>query len=100
MQARGLSQFQISCWAATYFLVAFLTDVPMGAFADAISRRVAYVLGCALGAASFLTYFFAHHYLIFMIAAVIGGIADMLRNGAVDAWAVDALSDSGYSESM
>ena len=21
MQARGLSQFQISCWAATYFLV-------------------------------------------------------------------------------
>ncbi len=100
MQARGLSQFQISCWAATYFLVAFLTDVPMGAFADAISRRVAYVLGCGLGAASFLTYFFAHQYPLFILAAIIGGTGDMLRNGAVDAWAVDRLSHAGYTGSM
>lgn len=100
MQARGLTQFEISCWAATYFMVAFLTDVPMGAFADTISRRAAYVLGCGLGAASFLMYFFAYHYAVFIIAAIIGGTGDMLRNGAVDAWAVDTLSDAGYSGSM
>jgi MFS family permease len=100
MQARGLSQFQISCWAATYFLVAFLTDVPMGAFADAISRRVAYVLGCALGATSFMIYFCAHQYAFFIIAAIIGGTGDMLRNGAVDAWAVDRLTHAGYPGSM
>jgi MFS family permease len=96
MQARGLTQFEISCWAATYFMVAFLTDVPMGAFADTISRRLAYVLGCGLGAVSFLTYFFAHHYLIFIVAAVVGGLGDMLRNGAIDAWAVDTLGSAGY----
>ena len=100
MQARGLTQFEISCWAATYFIVAFLSDVPMGAFADTISRRVAYILGCGLGAISFLTYFVAHQYVIFIVAAVIGGVGDMLRNGAVDAWAVDTLSNAGYEGRM
>ncbi len=100
MQARGLDQFQISCWAATYFIVSFVSDVPMGAFADTVSRRFAYLFGCGLGAASFVTYFFAHQYFLFLLAAVIGGVGDMLRNGAIDAWAVDALAGSGHDGSM
>lgn len=100
MQARGLSQFEMNCWAATYFAVAFASDVPMGAFADAMGRRVAYVLGCTLGVASFLIYFLAHRYWIFLLAAVIGGVGDMMRNGAVDAWAVDAIASTGFSGSL
>jgi MFS family permease len=100
MQARGLSQFEMNCWAATYFAVAFASDVPMGAFADAMGRRVAYVLGCTLGVASFLIYFLAHQYWIFLLAALIGGVGDMMRNGAVDAWAVDAIASTGFSGSL
>lgn len=100
MHARGLTQFEINCWAATYFMVAFLTDVPMGAFADAIGRRIAYIMGCALGAVAFLIYFLSYHYVFFLIAAVISGTADMMRNGAVDAWAVDTLSDANYDGPM
>ena len=100
MQARGLSQFEMNCWAATYFVVAFASDVPMGAFADAMGRRVAYVLGCLLGVASFLIYFVALQYWIFLLAAVIGGVGDMMRNGAIDAWAVDQIASTGFSGSL
>ena len=100
MHARGLTQFEINCWAATYFMVAFLTDVPMGAFADAIGRRIAYIVGCSLGAVAFLIYFFSYHYIFFLIAAVISASADMMRNGAVDAWAVDMLSDANHEGPM
>jgi MFS family permease len=50
LRSRGLNQFQVNTVAGTYFLVTFLTDVPTGAFADAIGRRVSVVLGCALHA--------------------------------------------------
>src|SRR5689334_12709938 len=48
LHARGLDQFQINSVLAIYFAVTFLTDVPTGAFADALGRRRAFMLGCAL----------------------------------------------------
>lgn len=96
MSARGLSQFQINCVAATFFLVKFLTDIPTGAFADAVGRRVSYVTGCVLSAAAFMIYFYAFAYSTFLIGEIIDGVGSTLRNGAVDAWAVDALDQAGY----
>ena len=40
-----------------YFVVLFLTDVPTGAFADALGRRRSFVLGAALRVCAFLLYF-------------------------------------------
>src|SRR5258708_4780346 len=48
LRSRGLSQFEMSSVLATYFIVTFLTDVPTGAFADALGRRRSFILGCAL----------------------------------------------------
>ena len=48
LHARGLNQFEINSVLATYFVVLFLTDVPTGAFADALGRRRSFVLGAAL----------------------------------------------------
>ena len=42
---------------AVYFAVTFLLDVPTGAFADAIGRRLAFVLGCALRCLAFGLYY-------------------------------------------
>ena len=91
-----MNQFQVNTVAATYFLVTFLTDVPTGAFADAIGRRVSVVLGCALHAAAFMLYFYSYHYWHFILAEITDGVATTFGNGAIDAWAVDALDAAGF----
>ena len=53
LRSRGLDQLQINVVVAAYVLMTFLTDVPTGAFADAVGRRAAVVVGCSLHAAAF-----------------------------------------------
>jgi len=96
LHARGLNQFEINSVLAMYFVVLFLTDVPTGAFADALGRRRSFVLGAALRVCAFLLYFTAHHYWVFLIGESIDGIGTTFGNGAIDAWGVDALDDAGY----
>jgi MFS family permease len=96
LHTRGLNQFEINSVLATYFVVLFLTDVPTGAFADALGRRRSFVLGAALRVCAFLLYFTAHHYWVFLIGESIDGIGTTFGNGAIDAWGVDALDDAGY----
>jgi MFS family permease len=96
LRSRGLDQFEINSVLACYFVVMFLTDVPTGAFADAMGRRRSFVLGCATRVAAFTVYFFAHHFLVFVIAESIDGIGTTLCNGAIDAWGVDALDAAGF----
>jgi MFS family permease len=96
LKTRGLDQFEINSVLATYFVVLFLTDVPTGAFADALGRRRSFVLGAALRVCAFLLYFTAHHYWVFLIGESIDGIGTTFGNGAIDAWGVDALDDAGF----
>jgi MFS family permease len=96
LRARGLNQFQMNSVLATYFAVTFLTDVPTGAFADALGRRRSFVLGCMLRVTAFMVYFFAHAYPIFLVAEAIDGVGTTFCNGAIDAWGVDALDDAGF----
>lgn len=96
LQSRGLNQFQINSVLAVYFIVLFLTDIPTGAFADALGRRQSFVLGAVLRVAAFSMYFFAHQYWVFLIAESIDGIGTTFANGAVDAWGVDALDRAGF----
>jgi MFS family permease len=97
LRARGLNQFEMNSVLATYFVVTFLTDVPTGAFADALGRRRSFVLGCMLRLSAFMVYFFAHAYPIFLVAESIDGIGTTFCNGAIDAWGVDALDDAGFA---
>ncbi|MHB8381594.1 MAG: MFS transporter [Candidatus Binataceae bacterium] len=96
LQSRGLDQFQINMVTAVFVLITFLTDVPTGAFADAVGRRSAVVVGCALQAAAFLIYFLSHHYRYFIVAAAVAGLGTTFGNGPIDAWAVDALDAAGF----
>jgi MFS family permease len=98
LKARGLTQFQINSVLAVYFVVLFLTDVPTGAFADALGRRRSFLTGTALRVTAFIVYFFAHSYVVFLIAESIDGIGTTFCNGAIDAWGVDALDAAGYEE--
>jgi len=97
LRSRGLTQLEVNSVLATYFLMTFLTDVPTGAFADALSRRTAFVLGCGLRTFAFAMYFFSHHYLLFLVAESVDAIGTTFGNGAIDAWAVDALDTAGFT---
>ena len=96
LRARGLNQLQMNSVLATYFMVTFLTDVPTGAFADALGRRLSFMLGCALRTLAFTVYFFAHRYPMFLLGETIDGIGTTFCNGAIDAWGVDALDQAGF----
>src|SRR5438445_5403834 len=97
LRSRGLNQFEMNSVLATYFAVTFLTDVPTGAFADALGRRRSFMFGCALRATAFLVYFFAYHYPMFILGESIDGVGTTFCNGAIDAWGVDALDSAGYA---
>jgi MFS family permease len=96
LRARGLDQLQINVVVAAFVLMTFLTDVPTGAFADAVGRRAAVVVGCMLHAAAFLIYFLSHHYWYFIVAAAADGLGTTFGNGPIDAWAIDALDAAGF----
>src|SRR3984893_5572288 len=97
LRARGLNQFEMNSVLATYFAVTFLTDIPTGAFADALGRRRSFVLGCQIRVTAFMIYFFAHAYPSFLVAESIDGIGTTFCNGAIDAWGVDALDEAGFA---
>src|SRR5438309_1298828 len=96
LRARGLNQLQMNSVLATYFAVTFLTDVPTGAFADALGRRRSFMLGCALRTVGFIVYFFAYSYPMFLAGETIDGIGTTFCNGAIDAWGVDELDQAGF----
>lgn len=96
LRARGLDQFQINSVLAIYFIVTFLTDVPTGAFADAVGRRTAFMFSCASRTVAHALYFIAHSYVLFLIAEFIDGIGTTFGNGAIEAWAVDSLDAAGF----
>src|SRR4030095_12134732 len=96
LRARGLNQFESNSVLAVYFAVAFLFDVPTGAFADALGRRRSFVVGCLLRCLGFGLYFLSHSYVLFLIAEAIDAVGTTFCNGAVDAWGVDALDEAGF----
>lgn len=96
LRSRGLDQFEINSVLAVYFAVTFLLDVPTGAFADAIGRRLAFVLGCALRCLAFGLYFVSHVYVLFLVAETVDAVGTTFCNGAIDAWGVDALDEAGF----
>jgi MFS family permease len=98
LRSRGLSQLEINSVLAVYFVVTFLTDVPTGAFADALGRRFSFVVGCALRCLGFALYFVSHAYVLFLVAEAIDAVGTTFCNGAVDAWGVDALDAAGFAK--
>jgi MFS family permease len=96
LSSRGLNQLQVNTVPAVYFLMWLVTDVPTGAFADAVGRRAAVVIGCVLHTAAFLVYFVSRHYWHFIAAEILDALATTFGNGPIDAWMVDALDAAGF----
>jgi len=97
LRSRGLNQFQINVVAALFFITNASTDVPTGAFADAIGRRASVIIGDLISALAYSVYFFAHRFVFFVIGEVLDGVGSTFRNGAIDAWAIDRLNRARFA---
>jgi MFS family permease len=92
---RGLDLLQINLVLATYLIVAFVFEVPTGAVADLVGRRLSFLLSCGLRAAAFALYAFAHSFTDCIVAEFIDAIGTTLASGALDAWAIDGMRAEG-----
>src|SRR5688500_7304153 len=96
----GLTNAQ--AFAANAFFTAGMVvfEVPTGIVADTRGRRTAYLLGTVSLALATLAYLLMWRasapFWVWALGSVALGLGFTFFSGAVDAWLVDALADSGY----
>lgn len=87
----GLSVWQISSLFALWSITAVLLEVPSGAWADAVSRRLLLWLGPLLTASGFALWVLMPSYGAFAVGFVLWGIGGALGSGALEALVYDEL---------
>ncbi|MFF8682276.1 MFS transporter [Streptomyces sp. NPDC015237] len=94
----GLSVWQISSLFALWSLTGVLLEVPSGAWADAVSRRLFLVLGPLLTAAGFALWVLVPSYGAFALGFVLWGAGGALGSGAQEALVYDELDRAGAAD--
>ncbi|MEU3660740.1 MFS transporter [Streptomyces sp. NPDC032940] len=91
----GLSVWQISSLFALWSVTGVLLEVPSGAWADAVSRRLLLWLGPLLTAAGFALWVLVPSYGAFALGFVLWGAGGALGSGALEALVHDELDRLG-----
>ncbi|MHC3471728.1 MFS transporter [Streptomyces sp. 7R007] len=94
----GLSVPQISSLFAIWSLTGVLLEVPSGAWADAVSRRLLLWLGPLLAAAGFALWVLVPSYAAFAAGFVLWGARGALGSGALEALVYEELERLGAGE--
>ncbi|MEV5364094.1 MFS transporter [Streptomyces cellulosae] len=94
----GLSVWQISSLFALWSVTAVVLEVPSGAWADAVSRRLLLVLGPLLTGAGFAVWVLVPSYGAFAVGFVLWGIGGALCSGALEALVYDELERGGAAD--
>src|SRR2546425_4749946 len=100
----GLDIFQVMLSDAAFTLGNVLFEIPTGVVADALGRRVSLLLCLVTVFATTLLYVAIARegwgFWPFMWVSVFLGLGYTFYTGAVDAWLVDALKATGYTEPL
>ncbi|MFI7414367.1 MFS transporter [Streptomyces sp. NPDC049627] len=91
----GLSLWQISSLFALWSITGVLLEVPSGAWADAVSRRLLLWLGPLLTAVGFALWVLVPSYWAFALGFVLWGARGALGSGALEALVYDELDRLG-----
>ncbi len=98
----GLTNFEAFAANAFFTVGMVVFEIPTGIVADSYGRRLSYLLGTITLLISTLLYMelWQHHAVFFYWALVsmMLGLGFTFFSGAVDAWLVDALTDSKFFE--
>ncbi|MDQ3627540.1 MAG: MFS transporter [Actinomycetota bacterium] len=98
-QDHGLSMGQISSLLVIWSLTAFVTELPSGALADAVSRRGLLVLSSVLYAVGFSLWTAVPSYSAFAAGFVLWGVSGSLMSGTFEALLYDQLAAQRATES-
>ena len=100
----GLDIFQVMLTNAAFTAGMVVFEIPTGVVADTLGRRVSLILCVATLLVATLLYvataWFHWGFWPFMGTSVLLGLGYTFYTGAVDAWLVDALKATGFSEPM
>ncbi|MFD3333123.1 MFS transporter [Streptomyces sp. NPDC058700] len=94
----GLSIWQVSSLFALWSITGILLEVPSGAWADAVSRRLLLWLGPLLTAAGFALWVIVPSYWAFALGFVLWGVRGALGSGALEALVYDELDRMGAAD--
>jgi hypothetical protein len=94
----GLSVWQISSLFALWSITGVLLEVPSGAWADAVSRRLLLWLGPLLTATGFALWTLLPSYGAFALGFVLWGAGGALASGAREALVYDELERLGAAD--
>ncbi|MFG2575245.1 MFS transporter [Streptomyces sp. NPDC048481] len=94
----GLSVGQISSLFVLWSLTGVMLEVPSGAWADAVSRRLLLWLGPLLGAAGFALWVLVPSYGAFAAGFVLWGARGALASGALEALVYEELERAGAAD--
>jgi MFS family permease len=93
--SRGATLFQVSLINISFMIAIAIAELPTGIFADLFGRKRSFLISTLIMAAGLMVYFFSNSILLFITAEVVTGIGMTFRSGALEAWAVDAIAESG-----
>ncbi|MDX3161793.1 MFS transporter, partial [Streptomyces scabiei] len=94
----GLSLWQISSLFALWSITAIVLEVPSGAWADSVSRRMLLWLGPLLTAVGFTLWVAVPSYAAFAAGFVLWGVRGALGSGALEALVYDELDRLGAAD--
>jgi len=100
----GLDIFQVMLTNAAFTLGMTVFEIPTGVVADTLGRRVSFLLSVAtllVGTMAYVAIGWRRWgFWPFVWVSIVLGLGYTFYTGAVDAWLVDALKASGYSEPL
>ncbi len=91
----GLTTTEITSLFVIWSVVAFVVEVPSGAWADTVSRRALLVLSSLLFACCFAAWTFVPSYPSFAVGFVLWGVSSALMSGTFEALLYDELAGLG-----
>lgn len=94
----GLSLWQISSLFALWSITAVVLEVPSGALADAVSRRLLLWIGPLFNATGFALWVLVPSYWAFALGFTLWGIGGALCSGSFEALAYDELDRLGAAD--
>lgn len=95
--SRGATLFEIGLINVSFMVAIALAEIPTGIFADFWGRKRSFQISCLIMALGLLIYFYSNNFWMFIAAEMIAGIGMTFRSGALEAWVVDAVSETSES---